>query len=97
MHLKIEDVEIENEHLTKVFWSSSYLIFAGVALDMDGKRICSLLSKFKEGQIVKVKAELETYEHYEGICKIVKIEFPPPTLDKAPAIYRFGGYLEPVR
>jgi len=97
MYIRLDGLEIENKHLTTVAWYTAYLVFAGVALEEHGKRICDQLSKFKEDQIVEVEAELKDYNHYEGICKIVKIEFPSPTLDKAPAIYRFRVDLKPVR
>lgn len=97
MYIKLDGLEIRNKHLHAVRWATAYIIFAGTALEEEGKRICEMLSKFKEGQIVEVEAELEDYRYYEGICKIVKIGFPPPTVDKAPAIYRFRGTLVPVR
>ena len=97
MYLKLDGLKIKGKHLSTLNWSGLDIIFYGVALEEDGKRICDLLSKFKEGQIVEVDAELENYQHFEGVCEVVKITLPPPTLDKAPAIYRFEGRLQPVR
>ena len=73
MFIKLNGLEIENKHLSTVDWWSGYLIFIGVALEEEGKRICDLLSKFKEDQIVEVEAKDKNYRPYEGTCRIVKI------------------------
>ena len=72
------------------------ILFAVRALETEGKTICDRLSKLKEGQIIEVEAESSDYGHYEGICEVVEMKFQPPTLDKAHAIFRFGGILKQV-
>ena len=99
MRLKIDNLEIENKHLNSVSWvlrEGHTLRFSGVALEDEGKGICDRLSEFKKGQIVEVEAETRSYELFEGICEIDEITIPPPEVDKAPAIYRFHGYLKRV-
>lgn len=97
MYLKLDDLEIERKNLKAVVFDIDHrILFAGRALEAEGKRICDRLSKFKEGQIIEVEAESSDYGRYEGICEVVEMKFPPPTLDKAPAIFRFEGILKQV-
>ena len=97
MYLELNDFEIGNRHLSRVFWTHDQeLWFKGVALEEDGKRIHDRLSEFKKGQTIEVGAETSSYDIFEGICEIVEIKIPPPEVDKAPAIYRFSGILKPI-
>ena len=97
MYFILDDLEIQNKHVNSVFFGHDQTMhFSGRALEEDGKKIGDRLSRFKKGQIVEVVADTSSYRHYEGICEIIEIEFPPPTIDKAPAIYRFRGKLKPV-
>lgn len=99
MRLKIEDLEIRNKNLNSVSWvlrDGHELLFSGVALEDEGKKICDRLSQFKKGEVVEVEAETGSHEQFEGICEIDEITIPPPEDAKAPAIYRFNGYLKRI-
>jgi hypothetical protein len=100
MHLKIDELEILNKHLTGVILDTSKTImFQGRAIEDEGKEICKVLSKLQEGQIVEVEAEFDNYSKYEGICRVSKIAIQTPEAVSPMArelIYRFYGELELV-
>jgi hypothetical protein len=100
MYLVIDELKIENRHLTGVIMDSDRTImFQGRAIEDEGKRICEELSKFQKGQIVEVEAEFDDYRLWEGICKVTNIGIQTPELASPMAkelIYRFYGELEPI-
>jgi hypothetical protein len=96
MKLKLDDVEIKNKYLSRVFWTHDQeLWFKGIALEESGKKIHDQLSRFKNGEIVEVEAETSSYDIFEGICEIVEIDLPTPE-NVAPMLFRFSGKLKPI-
>ena len=99
MPLIIDSYSIPDKYLIGFIPDADQIIrFQGRALEGIGKAICERLDKYRKGEKIEVVVNSRSTGFYrEGIYKIVEIQTQPPAHpEKAQAIYRFSGILEPV-